>query len=90
KNLSLFFTVTPTTPPCYAGDPTRLRQILLNLLSNAIKFTDHGAISVTLSYREPHLVLQVSDTGLGINPARQQQLFAPFIQADSSTTRLYG
>jgi PAS domain S-box-containing protein len=75
-------------------DLTKLRQSLLNLLSNATKFTEHGTI--TLSSRaeehdgEPWLMLAVKDTGIGIAPDKQQNLFQEFSQADPSTTRQFG
>ncbi|EGJ11804.1 MULTISPECIES: response regulator [Rubrivivax] len=77
------------------GDPTRLAQLLLNLLGNAVKFTDRGEIRLTCAVdaseaAAPRLLLEVSDTGIGIEAARLAQLFAPFQQADSSTTRRFG
>ncbi|GAB3120670.1 ATP-binding protein [Novispirillum itersonii] len=78
------------------GDPTRLRQVLFNLIGNAIKFTEEGSVSVRLHAEqglEPgmiDLMLEVQDTGIGIPPDRQQQVFEPFRQADSSTTRRFG
>ena len=78
------------------ADPTRLRQILLNLLSNAIKFTERGEVVARLIRREASaenehaLRFEVQDTGIGIPPEKQQQIFEPFRQADGSTTRKYG
>jgi signal transduction histidine kinase len=78
------------------ADPTRLRQILLNLLSNAVKFTERGEVVARLITREPSaenehaLRFEVQDTGIGIPPEKQQQIFEPFRQADGSTTRKYG
>ena len=78
------------------GDPMRLRQVLLNLLGNAVKFTAHGEITVALRMKEADLLgtvqldMSVTDSGIGINPERIDALFAPFIQADSSTSRRYG
>jgi len=77
------------------GDPTRLRQLLLNYASNAIKFTDSGAIAIAAEILEDNaedvlLRLAVTDSGPGIDPATLSRLFAPFEQADSSTTRTHG
>lgn len=83
-------------PLVVIGDPTRLRQILFNLIGNAIKFTEDGSVSVCLRAEpglEPgtvDLMLDVQDTGIGIPADRQQQIFEPFRQADSSTTRRFG
>lgn len=84
------------SPVVVVGDPTRLRQILFNLIGNAIKFTEDGSVSVCLRTEpgvEPgmiDLMLDVQDTGIGIPADRQQQIFEPFRQADSSTTRRFG
>jgi PAS domain S-box-containing protein len=79
------------------GDSNRLSQVLVNLVSNAIKFTAKGGVRVTLRWVPPvspgqngALILSVTDTGIGISPQQQQQLFQKFSQADSSTTRRYG
>ena len=95
KNLELVVDIDPALPRIFIGDPTRLRQILLNLLSNAIKFTEHGEVSLavtTLATDELHtnLLFAVQDTGIGIPQDRINTLFAPFTQADSSTTRKFG
>lgn len=75
-------------------DRTKLIQTLFNLLSNASKFTKNGniKISVYLEYVEKvqMLCFNVSDTGIGISAEKSEILFQPFIQADISTTRLYG
>lgn len=75
-------------------DVTKLRQMMLNLLSNAAKFTDGGVIELNV-YRETcdaisWLVVNVSDSGIGITPEQINRLFQPFAQADASTTRKYG
>ncbi len=79
------------------GDPTRLRQILLNLVSNAIKFTPTTRrIAVRMSSELdrtgglPILKFVVEDEGIGMSPEELGQLFRPFQQADTSTTRKYG
>ncbi|HEX6018271.1 MAG TPA: PAS domain S-box protein [Burkholderiaceae bacterium] len=73
------------------GDPVRLRQILTNYLNNALKFTQRGGIVLSATApRANWLRVEVSDTGPGIDPAVQPQLFTPFTQADQSTTRRFG
>lgn len=72
------------------GDEKRLRQILLNLVSNAIKFTLKGHVIVFLYEYDGRIILKVLDTGIGIASDKQQLIFNPFNQADSSTTREFG
>ncbi len=91
---SLEFAVEPhlPLPARFAGDPVRLKQILLNLCSNAIKFTQRGSVRISVRYQAdpPALLFTVSDTGIGMTPEQQSRLFQPFVQADVSTTRRYG
>ena len=91
---SLEFAVQPhlPLPARFAGDPVRLKQILLNLCSNAIKFTQRGSVRISVRYQAdpPALLFTVSDTGIGMTPEQQSRLFQPFVQADVSTTRRYG
>ncbi|MBS7791385.1 PAS domain S-box protein [Roseococcus sp. SDR] len=82
-------------PPVLLGDELRLSQILLNFASNAVKFTDAGHIVLSgrVARRTAHGLVarfEVADTGIGISPEQQAQLFEPFQQADASTTRRYG
>ena len=82
-------------PEIIRGDQLRFKQILLNLLGNAIKFTEHGSIGVTvqlLEQQQPKLLVRISvhDTGIGMTDEEQQKVFAPFSQADCSTTRRFG
>jgi PAS domain S-box-containing protein len=100
KGLELQTDIDPAVPRFFHGDPTRLSQILLNLLSNAIKFTGRGQVTLTLAGSAvdassgpqglTRLSFSISDTGIGIAADRISTLFAPFIQADSSTTRRFG
>lgn len=76
------------------GDPRRLRQILTNLLGNALKFTDEGEVVIRV-HGEPigeklRLVLEVSDTGIGIPEARLPHVFDAFTQVDGTITRRFG
>ena len=73
------------------GDPTRLEQIVTNLLNNAAKYTEPGGqIAVTLSREADQAVLRVSDTGIGITPEMQTNIFDLFVQADRSLDRARG
>jgi signal transduction histidine kinase/DNA-binding response OmpR family regulator len=95
KNLELACHVPASTPDRLVGDPGRLRQILVNLVGNAIKFTQQGEVVVrvkpcAMSDSACELQFSVSDTGIGIAPAKQAAIFHPFEQADASTTRRYG
>jgi len=79
----------------YLGDPLRLRQMLFNLMGNAVKFTAQGQIDLTAcevnrDKQTALLEFTVSDTGIGIQKDVLPNLFEPFSQADSSTTRQYG
>lgn len=90
KGLALHTHIDPELPSHIVGDSTRLRQILINLLGNAVKFTAKGEINLRAKLRGPHAIFEVEDTGIGIPPEKQDRLFLPFSQADSSTTRKYG
>ena len=75
-------------------DLTKFRQTLLNLLSNAAKFAEGGTITVAARSEErddcPWIIVEVSDTGIGMSPEQLERVFQPFSQADASTTRKYG
>jgi PAS domain S-box-containing protein len=78
-----------------AGDPTRLRQVLLNLVGNGLKFTHEGGVTVTVDQERRdgagvRLRFEVRDTGIGIPAGRRAELFRAFAQAEGSTARLYG
>lgn len=94
KGLKLEVSLDDNLPPALRGDPTRLAQILTNLIGNAIKFTDSGEVRLNASSHcegsRCHLDIEVSDTGIGISDAQQQNLFKAFAQADNSISRRYG
>jgi len=95
KGLELACHIRPKVPEELVGDPNRLRRIVVNLVGNAIKFTEHGEVVVrveveSLSPTGAVLRFIVTDTGIGIPEDKQEQIFRPFVQADSSTTRQYG
>ncbi|WP_051958113.1 HAMP domain-containing histidine kinase [Desulfobacter vibrioformis] len=69
------------------ADPLRIKQVLLNLLSNAVKFTDTGKICITFEPDQDNALIRVTDTGCGIDSAKQEQIFEKFTQADGSATR---
>jgi PAS domain S-box-containing protein len=83
-------------PQTVLGDPSRIRQVLVNLVGNAVKFTEAGAVDIGLSSRpgpgpaDAQLVFEVRDTGIGMTEEQLARIFQPFVQADSSTTRLHG
>jgi len=92
KPVQLKTVVSPDLPEWVDGDESRIRQILLNLVGNAVKFTAEGA--VTLEVRKPDrkqgIQFDISDTGIGIPSDKISQLFRPFGQIDTSSTRKYG
>ncbi|MEM9157779.1 MAG: PAS domain-containing protein [Verrucomicrobiota bacterium] len=92
KDLNLIAAVDPKADLEFEGDPHRLRQVLSNLISNSVKFTEKGEILVTCSAVEgpKRLRFEVRDTGIGISNKIVEQLFRPFTQADSNTTRKFG
>ena len=95
KGLELAYEIRPDTPDALLGDPVRLGQIVLNLVGNAIKFTERGEVVMRVQSQsgdggEVNCYFTVSDTGIGIDEEKQTAIFAPFLQGDTSTTRIYG
>ena len=95
KEIELIIAMPPSRTRALRGDALRLEQILVNLTGNAIKFTERGHVAVSISVinendKEITLRFSVSDTGIGIPAEKQQEIFAPFLQADNSTSRRYG
>jgi PAS domain S-box-containing protein len=73
-----------------AGDPTRIRQVLLNLVGNAIKFTRNGAIEVSVERFGSDVLFKVSDTGIGVPAAERERIFEEFVTLDASYARAAG
>ena len=95
KGLELLFQIDENVPAVVAGDPGRLRQVLVNLVGNAVKFTEHGEVALTVncvSAAAKSCVLRfaVRDTGIGISESEHARLFKAFSQADGSMTRRFG
>ncbi|WP_429147542.1 response regulator [Aeromonas rivipollensis] len=93
KQIEVIINKSPAVPDFLRGDPLRLGQVLVNLVNNAIKFTERGEVEVaiTLVNQYPMRVcFSVRDTGIGIAPEKQAQLFQPFTQLEAGNTRKYG
>ena len=95
KGLRFAIDAAPMPDGALVGDPLRLEQILTNLIANAIKFTDQGEVRLDIRILEmdddtARLRFEVTDTGIGIAPEVQSQLFSAFSQADSGIRRRFG
>lgn len=98
KGLTVSVEIDADVPEEFRGDPIRLRQILFNLVGNAIKFTKQGGVTIAVAVvpgsaeNTDTVVLQwsVHDTGIGLTPEQQAQLFKAYAQAEASTARRFG
>ncbi|MFH1463187.1 MAG: response regulator [Pseudomonadota bacterium] len=95
KGVALVLDLDPAVPAILQGDPLRLRQILVNLGSNALKFTSEGLVTLRVASQGEasearRLLIEVSDTGIGMGPEEQVHLFESYWQASPSTTRRFG
>jgi signal transduction histidine kinase/CheY-like chemotaxis protein len=95
KGVELVIRWAPDTPRSVSGDEGRVRQVLLNLAGNAVKFTSHGHVLIAVDCPERRsdralVRILVEDTGIGIGPAAQKEIFQKFTQADGSITRRFG
>ncbi|MES2879083.1 MAG: response regulator [Pseudomonadota bacterium] len=95
KDFELIIASPPSKTSQLRGDALRLEQVLINLTSNAIKFTERGHVALSISVvaedeQQVTLRFAVRDTGIGIPLEKQQEIFAPFSQADGSIGRRFG
>ncbi|NCO02646.1 MAG: response regulator [Alphaproteobacteria bacterium] len=99
KSVELLDDIDGNVPFVIVGDPKRLRQVIMNLMSNALKFTSQGSVTIKITkvsdendLPPPKLILrfEINDTGMGMSQEVADKLFAPFTQADNSTSRKFG
>ncbi len=95
KGVRLTSSVEDGIAPAHLGDALRIRQILSNFISNAVKFTSSGSIGLTVRVLDDdgatqRLEFSVADTGIGVAPDRQRELFQEFVQADATTAARSG
>src|SRR5262249_6149759 len=95
KGLELVPMIYSDVPEKIIGDPLRLKQIITNLVNNAIKFTDQGSVVVRIMLEKDEaeqivLCVSITDSGIGISPEEQKNIFHPFTQADQTSTRRFG
>ncbi|BDX08542.1 ATP-binding protein [Planctobacterium marinum] len=94
KGITLALNIEANMPLVWIGDPVRIRQIMMNLISNAVKFTEQGSVEVSLRESErgglAGLLIDITDTGIGMSKEAVSSLFERFTQADSTITRKFG
>jgi signal transduction histidine kinase/CheY-like chemotaxis protein/HPt (histidine-containing phosphotransfer) domain-containing protein len=95
NNTNISYWLDPKTPEVLLGDPFRLKQIMINLISNSVKFTKNGSVHLEVTSIKKHseeivLLMEFSDTGIGIDESKLNVIFEDFTQAEMSTTRKYG
>ncbi len=94
KKLELACCVDPDVPISFAGDPTRINQVLSNLVNNALKFTKNGGVTIRVNIEgdkiDSVIRFSVVDTGIGIESKNLGKVFDSFSQADQTTTRTHG
>ncbi|HEY0267576.1 MAG TPA: ATP-binding protein [Rhizomicrobium sp.] len=94
KGVEITAIVTPDVPRIIRADEGRLRQVITNLMGNAVKFTETGGVCVEVRTvvidNRGFLRFEVRDTGVGVPPAKRQEIFQEFVQADSSHARKFG
>ncbi len=74
-------------PEDIMGDSLRIRQVVTNLVDNAFKFTENGSVKLAVFWQDGLLRIEVADTGIGISPSIQQQIFRPFSKPELLLSR---
>jgi signal transduction histidine kinase/CheY-like chemotaxis protein/HPt (histidine-containing phosphotransfer) domain-containing protein len=90
RGLEIRNTAAPDAPVQFVTDDIQLRQILMNLLSNAVKYTPSGVIEVRLSGDAAHLMIEVTDTGIGIPEGQRHHLFNEYERFGAERTSIEG
>ncbi|MGN1394219.1 MAG: ATP-binding protein [Succinivibrionaceae bacterium] len=91
KNLKFNISIAPNIPSILFGDKIRVQQIMINILNNAVKYTNHGSVSLNISYRttpnDSELYIEIEDTGIGIKQEDIKRLFLSFERLDINLNR---
>ena len=94
KNLELIVSCDATIPSGLMGDEQKLRRVIMNLVNNAVKFTTEGCVIISISTRKEeygiNLIVNIRDTGIGMNDTELEKLFSSFNQADTKRNRQEG
>jgi len=95
KGLELIINYPPAMENHFLGDAGRMRQIITNMVGNAVKFTEAGHVLLNVKVTNftetrANIEIEITDTGIGIEPEKLEHIFEKFTQADNSTTRVYG
>lgn len=90
KRVALVVEFGAEVPARCVGDPSRIAQILFNLAGNAVKFTERGFVAISVGVTGERLRFEVADSGIGLSPEQQREVFEPFTQGDISTSRRFG
>jgi two-component system, sensor histidine kinase and response regulator len=90
KNIKIDISIDKKIPEFIIADEQKIKQILTNLIGNALKFTQLGSITISSALKDEYISIKVTDTGIGIDQNKLENIFSAFDQADSSTTRKFG
>lgn len=94
KRITLRVDADPSIPVVVETDRLRMRQILVNVIANAVKFTSRGGVLISITEdaasNKRRVVVDITDSGIGVHPDQREHLFAPFAQANASIARMHG